>query len=479
MHRRQTTRCVRLFPALAIAHGSMALAQTIPNAAWISQFGLPGRVVHVRTATSDPQGLFIAGQYSADILVARFNRYGDLLWVRLFACAQGDYAVASAPDGRGGVYIGGRTTAALAGPASPHGNAWMARYDGSGDQVWVRQFGMWYTDRLRAMAPHPSGGFFAAGDTANSLGGPSAGGTDAFLARYDSDGVQLWMRQFGTPMLEYATALSHDGSGGVFIGGVTEGSLGSQNAGMIDAYVARYDGDGNRLWLIQFGGEYADNVTALAFDGAGGVFVAGDYGYPGPIQRMFLARVSGDGMLLWRDDFGTADEQLAASLAPDGQGGVFVGGYTRGSLGGPNAGWGDVFLGRYDATGVRLWMMQLGTVEDEEGRALAPDHFGGVYVAGDTRGNLGGPKSGNRDAFAAHFPGESAGCYANCDGSKIEPILNVEDFTCFIIEFAAGQSLPPSQQVEHYANCDGSTIPPILNINDFTCFINIFAQGCP
>lgn len=30
-----------------------------------------------------------------------------------------------------------------------------------------------------------------------------------------------------------------------------------------------------------------------------------------------------------------------------------------------------------------------------------------------------------------------------------------------------------------YANCDGSTTPPILNIDDFTCFINRFAQGCP
>lgn len=32
-----------------------------------------------------------------------------------------------------------------------------------------------------------------------------------------------------------------------------------------------------------------------------------------------------------------------------------------------------------------------------------------------------------------------------------------------------------------YANCDGSTIPPILNVDDFTCFINQFASGgaCP
>jgi hypothetical protein len=75
--------------------------------------------------------------------------------------------------------------------------------------------------------------------------------------------------------------------------------------------------------------------------------------------------------------------------------------------------------------------------------------------------------------------GGGGACYANCDGSTVAPILNVEDFTCFINEFASAQSLPPAQQVNHYANCDGSTIAPVLNVEDFTCFVNAFAQGCP
>jgi hypothetical protein len=71
------------------------------------------------------------------------------------------------------------------------------------------------------------------------------------------------------------------------------------------------------------------------------------------------------------------------------------------------------------------------------------------------------------------------GCYANCDGSTTAPILNVEDFTCFINEFAAAQALPHEQQLTHYANCDNSTTAPVLNVEDFTCFINRFAAGCP
>lgn len=61
-------------------------------------------------------------------------------------------------------------------------------------------------------------------------------------------------------------------------------------------------------------------------------------------------------------------------------------------------------------------------------------------------------------------------CYANCDGSTVAPVLNVNDFSCYLNLFAAGR-------IE--ANCDESTVAPVLNVNDFTCFLNKFAQGCP
>ena len=68
----------------------------------------------------------------------------------------------------------------------------------------------------------------------------------------------------------------------------------------------------------------------------------------------------------------------------------------------------------------------------------------------------------------------SSGCpapcgYANCDGSTAMPALNVNDFSCFLNKFAAG---------DVYANCDQSTTPPVLNVNDFSCFLGQFALGC-
>jgi hypothetical protein len=76
-------------------------------------------------------------------------------------------------------------------------------------------------------------------------------------------------------------------------------------------------------------------------------------------------------------------------------------------------------------------------------------------------------------------PCPATACYGNCDESTTEPILNVDDFTCFVNAFAAASALPFEQQVTSYANCDGSTVAPVLNVDDFTCFINAFATGCP
>jgi hypothetical protein len=60
-------------------------------------------------------------------------------------------------------------------------------------------------------------------------------------------------------------------------------------------------------------------------------------------------------------------------------------------------------------------------------------------------------------------------CYANCDNSTAVPFLNVQDFSCFLTKYAAGNS---------YANCDNSTQPPVLNVSDFSCFLTKYATGC-
>jgi hypothetical protein len=94
---------------------------------------------------------------------------------------------------------------------------------------------------------------------------------------------------------------------------------------------------------------------------------------------------------------------LAIAAAADGTGGAFIAGYTPASLGGPNAGAHDVWLAAYDGLGNQLWIRQLGTGDADFAFASASDGSGGVCICGYTRGSLGAPNAGFEDTWLAHY----------------------------------------------------------------------------
>jgi hypothetical protein len=95
--------------------------------------------------------------------------------------------------------------------------------------------------------------------------------------------------------------------------------------------------------------------------------------------------------------------------------------------------------------------------------AYAVAAFGGSLLVG------GEFRSVDSSVSADHVARLGCLCYANCDLSTAAPILNANDFQCFLNKFAAA---------DPYSNCDGSTAAPILNANDFQCFLNAYAAGC-
>src|SRR5687767_13898437 len=84
------------------------------------------------------------------------------------------------------------------------------------NQAWIRQFGTSLPEQGVAAAIDGSGGVYATGYTLGSLGGPAAGGLDAWLTRFDSTGNQIWIRQLGTSAHDWLHAAAMDMSGGVY-----------------------------------------------------------------------------------------------------------------------------------------------------------------------------------------------------------------------------------------------------------------------
>jgi hypothetical protein len=91
----------------------------------------------------------------------------------------------------------------------------------------------------------------------------------------------------------------------------------------------------------------------------------------------------------------------------------------------------------------------------------------GVSSSGLVMAGTGSSAAGQR-GWIAKLP--VLPCYANCDGSTIQPVLNVNDMLCFVDQFMKGNTA---------ANRDGSTSAPVLSIGDFLCYQVKYTQGCP
>ncbi len=349
----------------------------------------------------------------ADAWFARYDSAsGNRLWVRQLGTAGSDAAQGVAPDGSGGGYVCGHTQGSLGGPFSGATDVWLAHFDSAGSLLWLRQLGSSDADFAFAATSDGAAGMYLTGSTDGSLGGPSAGSTDAWLARYDAGGNQLWIRQLGTDRDDGAYTAAADGSGGVYIAGATSGSLGGANAGDYDAWLARYDAAGNQLWIRQLGVGTVDAINAAAPDASGGVCVGGHTlgslgGANAGAIDAWLARYDAGGNQLWIRQLGTnaADGVSAASL--DGSGGVHVIGFSFGDLAAPNAGGADVWLAHYDGAGNQRWIRQFGTSAGDYTACAAPDGSGGVHLGGATYGEFVAPNLGGLDAWLARY--DSAG----------------------------------------------------------------------
>jgi len=175
--------------------------------------------------------------------------------------------------------------------------------DSTGGQIeWIRQFGTAMSEDAFAIAVDVTG-VYVAGRTLGSLPGQTnAGYSDAFVCKFDSQGNMLWTRQFGTQTADDALAVAADGSN-VYVAGGTSGTLpGQTNHGGSDAFLRAYDEKGNELWTRQFGTSLSDGASALVTH-ATGIYVAGSVG-SGARFDAFVRRFDTLGNELWERQFG-------------------------------------------------------------------------------------------------------------------------------------------------------------------------------
>ena len=306
-----------------------------------------------------------------------------------------DWASGIAADGGGNVYVAGSTGGDLGGANQGGVDAFLLKYDGGGTEQWVRQFGTIKDDAATGIAVDSSGNSFITGHTDGDLGGPPHGSSDAFIIACDSGGTTQWSTQIGTGKYEWVAGIALDGSGNIYITGSTDGDLGGPNQGGYDAFIAKFDSGGTVQWTRQMGSTDRDYGQGIAVDGSGNSYIAGHTSgdLAGPNQGYhdaFIAKYDSAGTEQWRRQIGTTAWDSADGIAVDASGNSYIAGYTTGDLAGPSQGDRDAFVAKYDSSGEVDWIRQLGGGEHVSYyyTGVATDSSGNAYVTGQEEGDL-------------------------------------------------------------------------------------------
>jgi len=335
-------------------------------------------------------------------------------WTRQLGTASDDKGLGVSVDGSGNAYVTGLTVGGLDGNTSAgSADMFLTKYDTAGTKQWTQQLGTAAPDWGYGVSVDGSGNAYVTGLTEGGLdGNTSAGNYDMFLAKYDTAGTKQWTQQLGTYYWERGSDVSIDGSGSVYVTGVTEGGLdGNTSAGSADMFLTKYDTAGTKQWTEQLGTTVEDYGGDVSVDGSGNAYVTGHTygGLDGNTSAgyfdMFLTKYDTAGTKQWTQQLGTADRDVGLGVSIDGSGNAYVTGYTRGGLdGNTSAGDVDVFLTKYDTAGTKQWTQQLGTVGQDVGYGVSVDGSGNAYVTGSTRGGLDGNTSaGDLDMFLTKY----------------------------------------------------------------------------
>ena len=404
-----------------------------------------------RAVATDPSGnVVIAGRVdgtftlprrdSIRAVVAKYSVQGALLWAQRIETAspnsgRGD-AYGIATDKSGNIYVAGQTTDPFPGEAkviTAGTAAFLVKYDPNGNRVWVRQFRARpefpsTSTVSRGVAVDGNDNILVVGHEAGSLPAQSTQSHDYFLAKFDANGNRLWFQKFGTALADYANAVAIDASGNAYIAGTAQQPGGIPRT----PFVAKHDANGVPQWRRELLAEnairraeghsvavsadgmalYLAGRTNVDFDRAGTPYVA-----PSCCARgdAFVARLDGAGSLQWIHNLSSVtqngttyldDQALGVTTPADGSA-AFVAGFTQGVMPGEISYGGneDIFVARYEASGARTWVRQLGAsvptnIRPERGYGIALNLGGDIFVVGETTGTFGTP---NRTTASAEW----------------------------------------------------------------------------
>jgi hypothetical protein len=161
----------------------------------------------------------------------------------------------------------------------------------------------------------------------NTMNLTANGYSDAFISKLNTAGNNVWVIQLGGGGGDNINDIEVDAQGNIYVVGAGSGIDFDPGPGVVNTpgapFVAKYDPDGNLIWVSG-----ATGGMALAIDANNNnVYVTG-HGVQVTQNKndAYIAKLSSTGALLWKKTVGGKNEDIAWSIAIDHDGNVIAGG---------------------------------------------------------------------------------------------------------------------------------------------------------
>jgi len=280
-------------------------------------------------------------------------------------------------------------------------------YNPGGTPQWGISFGGNGTDEGMAIAVDPTSGdlvITGAFSTTARFGAQqvtSTGNQDLFVAKINRNGTLSWVGSGGGSGRDVGRGVAVNASGSIAVAGSFSGSAtfsGTNVTGSgTDALVLLYNTAGTLQWARAGGSTSTDEAQGVAVDASGNVIICGRYGAQANFAGNTLPYNAGDegftvkynssGTLQWITTITGSGNQEGRGIAADASGNIYVTGAIEqttafGTFMSASAGGRDMFLIRYRPTGPVDWLRRGGSTGNDQGNSVVVDNQGNIYVGG-------------------------------------------------------------------------------------------------
>lgn len=356
------------------------------------------------------------------------------------SAANSEYGQAIASDPSGNVYVTGIFTGLVdfdpgvgtttLTSISGSQDIFLAKYDASGNFIWVKQIAGTNTERPFDLTADASGVYLAGifmgtidfdpSATTNSLtslgGGPDG---DGFFAKYDVNGALLWRDRIGSTGNDRVIGIVVDNSQNVYVSGFIganadmdpgAGTVTFPVSGTYNAFFGKYSSTGAYTFAKQIVGGYSE-ADDINIDAAGNIYLTGSYATSNDFDPnagtanlstssltqldIFLAKYTPAGAYTYAKQIGGTGVDIGFGVVPDASGNVYLGGVfstvcdfnpTVATFTLASAGQGDLFVSKYDVNGNLTWVNGTGGTTNDYCYGLGLDGSNNVYITGKFQG---------------------------------------------------------------------------------------------